>query len=303
VSEPKKPSLTPPSGDGVPPPDVDTYLSSVGMLPRARGETVRETIVRTIRESEEAMSQPLPPSTSFWSFADKAVAGLCETLALLFCLPFGDDLYNNKPVTELHLFYLAIGLVFAVTGPMWPLIRTISWIPEKVSASFSRAALDARIWVAILLLLFVYGTAPEIYQRATQPKPQLQISIREVNVYEVEHVYGRVISITVDARIWNTGAPTYAVDWGLTALTREKGRLVATWPNDTPKAEEALDRKTENTLVGDKPITGKLIFYFRVDELSRAEFLNPKTEIILSVKDAYGNVAVDKESIAKWLQR
>jgi hypothetical protein len=210
---------------------------------------------------------------------------------------------RQSPNCIYSIWPLAIGLSFAVTGPMWPLIRIISWIPKKVSASFSRAALDARIWIAILLLLFVYGTAPEIYQRATQPKPQLQISIRNVNTYEINHIYGKVIVVIVDARIWNTGAQTYAVDWGLTALTKEKGRIVATLPNDTPQVEQALDQKTENTLVGDKIVTGKLLFYFRTDELSRAELLDPKTEIVLSVKDAYGNVTMDKESIVKWFQK
>jgi hypothetical protein len=165
VAEPKNPSS---NGDEVPPSGIEAYLMSMGLLPKGRRETVRETIIRTIRESEETMAKPPPPSTSFWTFADKAIAGLCETLALLFGLPFGDDLYHSSPVTWLHLFYLAIGLIFAVSGPMWPWIRTISWIPEGFSASLSRAALDARIWIAVLLLIFMYGVVPEIYQRISQ---------------------------------------------------------------------------------------------------------------------------------------
>ena len=109
------------------------------------------------------------PTPNFLTFADKAMLGLCETLALLFGLPFGEDLYNDKPVTGWHLFYLAIGLVFAVVGPMWPWIRTRTWLPTSVAASLSKAPLDARLWIAVLLLLFLYGTAPEIYQRATAP--------------------------------------------------------------------------------------------------------------------------------------
>ena len=78
------------------------------------GETVRETIVRSIRESEAAMAKSAPPSVNLQALADKAVLGLCETLALLFGLPFGEDLYNDKSVTGWHLSYLAIGLLFAV---------------------------------------------------------------------------------------------------------------------------------------------------------------------------------------------
>jgi hypothetical protein len=52
-----------------------------------------------------------------------------------------------------------------VTGPMWPWIRGRSWIPEGIKTTFPQAALDVRIWIAILLLIFVYGVGPEIYQR------------------------------------------------------------------------------------------------------------------------------------------
>ena len=138
------------------------------------GETVRETIVRSIRESEAAMAKSAPPSVNLQALADKAVLGLCETLALLFGLPFGEDLYNDKSVTGWHLSYLAIGLLFAVAGPLWPWIRTRAWLPANVSASLSRAALDARIWIAALLLLFIYGTGPEIYRRATEPIRQTE---------------------------------------------------------------------------------------------------------------------------------
>ncbi len=134
-----------------------------------RGETVRETIVRSIRESEAAMAKGVPPSINVQALADKAVLGLCEMLALLFGLPFGEDLYNEKSITWLHLFYLAIGLLFAVSGPMWPWVRTRTWLPESVSASFTRAALDARYWLAGLFLIFLFGVAPDVYRRATEP--------------------------------------------------------------------------------------------------------------------------------------
>lgn len=49
---------------------------------------------------------------------DKAIISLCEVLALLFGLPFGEDLYRGTRITYQHLFYLAIGLIFAVGGPM-----------------------------------------------------------------------------------------------------------------------------------------------------------------------------------------
>lgn len=121
--------------------------------------------------TEKAMPEK-PAKPDFWTFADKATFGVCEALALVFCLPFGDDLYHDKPLAEIggwHWFYLVIGLLFAGAGPMFPWLRTRTWIPEHLSASLSRAALDARIWIAALLIAFLYLAAPEVYLRATKP--------------------------------------------------------------------------------------------------------------------------------------
>jgi hypothetical protein len=131
-----------------------------------RGESVRETIVRSIRENEAAMAHPARPSANVQALADKAVLGMCELLGLLFALPFGEDLYHGSSISGWHWFYLSIGLLFAGAGPLFPWIRTRAWIPGSASASLSRAALDARFWIAALLLIFVYMVAPEIYQRA-----------------------------------------------------------------------------------------------------------------------------------------
>jgi class 3 adenylate cyclase len=62
---------------------------------------------------------------------DNAVLGLCEVLALVFALPFGEDLYKGTPVAAWHYVYLAIGLVFGLVGPAWPHLQS------KVPARFS----------------------------------------------------------------------------------------------------------------------------------------------------------------------
>jgi hypothetical protein len=149
-------------------PKTNSTIEPPQETPPKSGETVRETIIRSIREVETAMAKPAPPSIDVQALADKAVLALCELLALLFGLPFGEALYNDKPFTAWHTFYLGVAILFAVTGPFWPWIRTITWLPEKISASLSRAALDARIWIAALLMLFAYSAAPELYRRATQ---------------------------------------------------------------------------------------------------------------------------------------
>lgn len=59
-------------------------------------------------------------------------------------------------------------------GAMWKQIRKRAWLPPSVAASFSKAALDARIWIVALLTIFVYGIAPEVYRRAVNP-PSIQV--------------------------------------------------------------------------------------------------------------------------------
>jgi hypothetical protein len=102
---------------------------------------------------------------------DKAVFGLCELLALLFGLPFGEDLYNDRPIAAWHYFYLAVAVLLAIGGPMWPWIKTRSWISESLSSSVSQAARDARLWVVLLLVLFVYVTGRDVYPRTAASAP------------------------------------------------------------------------------------------------------------------------------------
>ena len=122
------------------------------------------------RSSGKATVSETGPKSDLWTSADKAVVTICELLGLLFGLPFGDDLYAEKPVTGWHIFYLGVGLVFAGGGPMWPWVRTQPWFSVQVAARISRATADPLVWVGILLLLFLYKTGPELYQRAIAPQ-------------------------------------------------------------------------------------------------------------------------------------
>ncbi len=154
--------------------DITSAASEPGTPEYRKGlrQAITEAVEKNERSSEKAAAPEKSPKSDFLTYADKAMFGLCELLALLFGLPFGDDLYHDKPIANIgawHWFYLGIAALFAVTGPMWPWIRTRTWLPAGVAASFSKAPLDARLWIAALLLLFLYGTAPEIYQRATAP--------------------------------------------------------------------------------------------------------------------------------------
>jgi hypothetical protein len=91
-----------------------------------------------------------------------------ELLFLLFGLPFGEDLYNERPIPFLHWVYLGIAVLCAIGGPMWPTIKA-RWASPDIAASVAKTARDARVWVAILLLIFVYGTGPELLRRTIGP--------------------------------------------------------------------------------------------------------------------------------------
>jgi hypothetical protein len=94
--------------------------------------------------------------------SDRAVLGVCELLGLVFALPFGDDLFRGTPITAVppaHYAYLGIGVLWAALGPLWPAMKRK--FPQSVFVStLGRAALDARTWIFVLLILFVYLTMP-----------------------------------------------------------------------------------------------------------------------------------------------
>ncbi len=144
-------------------------------------EGMEITDVRSAADYHDEKPTPEVREWHFWSYVDKAVLSLFEMLALLFGLPLGDALYHEKPVTNLHLVYLAIGALFAIGGPMFPLIRAINWLPKGIAQSVSSAARDARVWIAVLLLFFSYGIAPEIYQRALAPSVPAQNSQQQMD--------------------------------------------------------------------------------------------------------------------------
>jgi hypothetical protein len=138
---------------------------------KPRGETVRQTIERVAAEHEARHSSPPQPEKHerhHPSGIDGAVLALSELLFLLFGLPFGDALYHDKPLTARHWAFLAVAVLCAIGGPMWPTIRN-RYASAAVSLTVARAARDARTWIAVLLIFFLNGVAPELFRRATAP--------------------------------------------------------------------------------------------------------------------------------------
>ena len=163
-------------------------------------ESRRETIQRAVDEQRTRNSPPVQVPikiSDIWEAADKAVLGLFEVLALLFALPFGDDLYNDRAATAWHVAYLVFGCFLAIGGPMFPLIRKWPGLSNRLAST----AREPRTWIAILPLFFVYNAAPEIYQRATS-SPKRPPSAAEI-AEAVVHILPRNVSgagITVPAQ-------------------------------------------------------------------------------------------------------
>jgi hypothetical protein len=133
----------------------------------------------SLRRTLESAADPIVPGASAPDStvtsaggsapSNKAVLGLCDLLGLVFALPFGEDLYHDTPITGAHIGYLVVGLMLAAFGHLWPRIKAS--LPARLSHTVTLAALDFRVWLGVLLVVFIISVAPEVYQRATTPSP------------------------------------------------------------------------------------------------------------------------------------
>ena len=152
--DPQPAGRPPPSRDSgisrapAPPPKPDDYENSLSSVREAvqrasrisaERDVIRGDLERAHAQHNAPAVDPAPaethvtnaPAQGFLAYMDRGVFGLCELFGLLFGLPFGDDLYHDKPVTGWHYFYLLIGILFAAGGPMFPWIRTWQWVPPR----------------------------------------------------------------------------------------------------------------------------------------------------------------------------
>jgi hypothetical protein len=144
--------------------------------------------------AERASATGLPnsvdkPSINDHAVNDHAVLGLCEILALMFGLPPGEALFRGEPLSLRLVGFIVAGAVFAALGPGWPAVRK-NFPQQTLVVSLGRVASDARYWLAIILVGFLYAASPEMYRRATTPaalpptvssEPTLEDIAKELN--------------------------------------------------------------------------------------------------------------------------
>jgi hypothetical protein len=116
--------------------------------------------------------------------------------------------------------------------------------------------------------------------------------------------------IALDAKVWNIGTPSVAVEWSLVVTPKGQLPISAQYtkmpekltlngpPTTVVHSSDSLDGKTANKSIGDTPVQGTLLFYVK---LEKDVVLDPSTSLDLTVKDIYGGEASDTKLMGNWL--
>jgi hypothetical protein len=135
----------------------------------------------------------------------------------------------------------------------------------------------------------------------TSRSPQFKLLFLDsgnVFMYSPPGLRNAITGITLDAKIWNIGAPSIVSNWTITVAPADGGdpvggqsipikrlmHLNGRYSTATITPSSSLAAKTEFAKVGQTPIEGTLLFYV---PLSQKSVLNSK--ITLTAKDLYGN--------------
>ena len=190
-----------------------------------------------------------------------------------------------------------------LTNVFWALLlaglsRLIMWCfgkkPKRQWALF--LVTGVTVFCLLLILQIAVGQAQ---------RPQLNVRVQELNIGQIEHgIYPLAVLVV---RISNSGSPTIAEDWQLTAQPAGSSQQIKAIPSRIPNTVTLIGAPGRDTVtyyakdalydkVSSVPIphggeqTGLLAFGFRAspDDLHRLG-----TKFTLQVHDVFGNVYSD----------
>jgi hypothetical protein len=145
-------------------------------------------------------------------------------------------------------------------------------------------------------------------------KPNLHLSMSGGNVFVpgAPDLRGSLTGIAINAKVWNTGNPSVATEWGLAVIPKGQIPVVAQltkipdqltvggqYNSVVIRASDALDARTAKEPISN-PEDGILLFYVK---LPKSVVVDPATQLELSVKDIYGTETVVRQLMGNWLQR
>jgi hypothetical protein len=202
-----------------------------------------------------------------------------------------------------------VGLALALILGLWSLA------PEGWPKMPAWATLDG-IGVGILLVGLAAGLIiadrRNIHSAAVIQRPEFHLTIPGANIF-IPDAQPTWTGVGVDARIWNTGAPSIVTDWSMkivpnggdavnAQLTAMPNVLSATGSFNSTKllAANSLEAKTRDTPVGATPVEGVLLFYIA---LPKAAVQAPDTRWEITVKDIYESETRVTQLIGDWLSR
>jgi len=231
--------------------------------------------------------------------------------------------------------YGAAGLVVKGLGALGLLVTVHDLGSEQ---SGTRTALAALLvfpwWIYAIVLLAITGyTIWRFHQLTEVPRfsgtgtggnegsapssvsgPNLMLAMPGGNVFvpEAPGMQDKT-GILLDAKVWNTGAPSVVTEWQLFVIPQNVTPVIAQLTKMPPVLRvegavnsfvalesESLERKTRTAPVADMPVDGRLLFYA---PLKTAIVLSPETKLKLVAKDVYGKETTVSQRIGDWLHR
>jgi hypothetical protein len=143
-------------------------------------------------------------------------------------------------------------------------------------------------------------------------RPEIHLSMLGGDVF-IPDGEPTLTGIAVQARVWNTGAPSAVIDWSLAIIphneqpvfaqfTKIPETLIARGPKNSAilHASDSLDAKTSSTQVDKMPLLGALLFYVA---LPKSIVQAHDTRWSLSARDIYGKEVRVSQLMGEWLQR